>query len=209
MDIGTAIRKSRMDAGLSQEQAAQKLSISRQTLSSWENGRTYPGIQAVLKMTEAYRVSLDTLLKGLPPEAGYMAHLKVATSEPKAVDFWWKTAVLLSSGLIWCLCLLLSWRFYRDPSGAGRYGVWMLELMCGFLFAGSLVIGLRGLWSRMMWLAPLIYGFSFFLIPVLTREQVRVDGSDLEVFLVGGMFSALGLLLGNLIGRSHKKDGTA
>lgn len=198
-----------MDAGLSQEQAAQKLSISRQTLSSWENGRSYPSIQAVLKMTEAYRVSLDTLLKGLPPEAGYMAHLKEATQEPKAVDFWWKAAVLLSSGLVWCLCLLLSWRFYHDPSSAGMYGVWMLELMCGFLFVCSLIIGLRCLWGRMMWLAPLIYGLSFFLIPVLTREQIRVDGSDLEVFLVGGVFSALGLLLGKLIGRSQEKDGTA
>ena len=44
MDIGSKIKKSRADAKITQEQAAQALGISRQTISNWENERSYPDI---------------------------------------------------------------------------------------------------------------------------------------------------------------------
>ena len=59
MDIGSKIKKSRADAKITQEQAAQALGISRQTISNWENERSYPDIVSVLKMSELYSVSLD------------------------------------------------------------------------------------------------------------------------------------------------------
>ena len=64
MDIGGKIKKSRTDAKITQEQAAQALGISRQTISNWENERSYPDIVSVLKMSDLYSVSLDYLLKG-------------------------------------------------------------------------------------------------------------------------------------------------
>ena len=57
-------KKSRTDAKITQEQAAQALGISRQTISNWENERSYPNIVSVLKMSDLYSVSLDYLLKG-------------------------------------------------------------------------------------------------------------------------------------------------
>ena len=51
MDIGTKIRNARSDAGLTQEKAAEALGVSRQTISNWENGRTYPDIVSVIKMS--------------------------------------------------------------------------------------------------------------------------------------------------------------
>ena len=62
MDIGGKIKKSRTDAKITQEQAAQALGISRQTISNWENERSYPDIVSVLKMSDLYSVSLDYLL---------------------------------------------------------------------------------------------------------------------------------------------------
>ena len=64
MDIGGKIKKSRTDAKITQEQAAQALGISRQTISNWENERYYPDIVSVLKMSDLYSVSLATVYKG-------------------------------------------------------------------------------------------------------------------------------------------------
>lgn len=44
MEIGSKIKKSRIDAKLTQEQAAEALGISRQTISNWENEKSYPDI---------------------------------------------------------------------------------------------------------------------------------------------------------------------
>ena len=73
MDIGGKIKKSRTDAKITQEQAAQALGISRQTISNWENERSYPDIVSVLKMSDLYSVSLDYLLKGEGPMKDYVA----------------------------------------------------------------------------------------------------------------------------------------
>ena len=43
-DIGTKIKEARVAAQLTQEQVAETLGVSRQTVSNWENDRTYPDI---------------------------------------------------------------------------------------------------------------------------------------------------------------------
>ena len=63
MEIGTLIKAARKNSGLTQEQAAEALDVSRQTLSNWENGKTYPDIISVITMSDLYSVSLDYLLK--------------------------------------------------------------------------------------------------------------------------------------------------
>ena len=64
MDIGVKIKDARLASNLTQEQVAEALGISRQTVSNWENGKTYPDIINVIKMSDLYHVSLDHLLKG-------------------------------------------------------------------------------------------------------------------------------------------------
>ena len=64
MEIGTIIRNARNEAELSQEQAAEALGVSRQTISNWENGKSLPDIVSVMNMSDLYEISLDTLLKG-------------------------------------------------------------------------------------------------------------------------------------------------
>ena len=62
MDIGTKIKNARIAAQLTQEQVADALGVSRQTMSNWENGKTYPAIISVIKMSDLYGISLDHLL---------------------------------------------------------------------------------------------------------------------------------------------------
>lgn len=64
MNVGTKIKEARTALGITQEQAAEELLVSRQTISSWENGKSLPDIVSVIKMSELYQLSLDELLKG-------------------------------------------------------------------------------------------------------------------------------------------------
>ena len=63
MGIGIKIKEARANKGLTQEQAAEALLVSRQTISNWENGKSLPDIVSVIKMSELYEISLDGLLK--------------------------------------------------------------------------------------------------------------------------------------------------
>ena len=62
--IAEKIRNARKEKKYTQEQAAENLMVSRQTISNWENGKSLPDIISVIRMSELYEVSLDELLKG-------------------------------------------------------------------------------------------------------------------------------------------------
>ncbi|MCM1498330.1 MAG: helix-turn-helix transcriptional regulator [Clostridium sp.] len=64
MNLGEQIRKYRTELSLSQDQLAEKLFVSRQSVSNWENDKTYPDIKSLLLLSELFSVSLDQLVKG-------------------------------------------------------------------------------------------------------------------------------------------------
>ena len=63
MEIGCKLKNARNKKGITQEQAAELLDVSRQTISNWENNKSYPDIISVIKMSDIYSISLDHLLK--------------------------------------------------------------------------------------------------------------------------------------------------
>lgn len=63
MDIGKRIREYRKIYNLSQEQLADKIFVSRQTVSNWENNKTYPDIQIIVSLSILFNVSLDELIR--------------------------------------------------------------------------------------------------------------------------------------------------
>ena len=64
MELSRQIKKYRTQANLSQEELAEKIFVSRQTISNWENDKNYPDIKSLVLMSEVFRVSLDNLIKG-------------------------------------------------------------------------------------------------------------------------------------------------
>lgn len=64
MNLGDKILKIRKDNKMSQEQFAEILNVTRQTVSNWENGKNYPDIETLIKISDKFNVSLDILLKG-------------------------------------------------------------------------------------------------------------------------------------------------
>jgi len=64
MIVGKIIKEIRENAGLSQEQFAEKLAISRQAVSKWERGAALPDIENIMYISELFNVSLDSIVKG-------------------------------------------------------------------------------------------------------------------------------------------------
>lgn len=64
MEVGGRIRELRMGRGMSQDDLAARVYVSRQTISSWENGKTYPDVQSLLLLSEIFDASVDSLIKG-------------------------------------------------------------------------------------------------------------------------------------------------
>ncbi len=64
MEVGSQIKKYRCNMGISQEELAEKVYVSRQTISNWETGKSYPDIHSVLLLSSVFNVSLDQLIKG-------------------------------------------------------------------------------------------------------------------------------------------------
>lgn len=64
MDVGSNIRSLRLARGLTQEELADTLYVSRQTISHWESSRTTPDAQSLVMMGALFEVPVDTLVKG-------------------------------------------------------------------------------------------------------------------------------------------------
>ena len=64
MELGNQMKKYRNELGLSQDALAEKIYVSRQTISNWETGKNYPDINSLIRMSEVFHVTVDVLLKG-------------------------------------------------------------------------------------------------------------------------------------------------
>lgn len=64
MELGKQIRMYRLENKLSQEELADRIYVSRQTISNWENDKNYPDINSLVLLSEVFKVSLDKLIKG-------------------------------------------------------------------------------------------------------------------------------------------------
>lgn len=64
MEIGRQIRKYRQELNMSQEELADQVFVTRQTVSNWENNKNYPDINSLLLLSSLFGISLDILVKG-------------------------------------------------------------------------------------------------------------------------------------------------
>lgn len=64
MELGKQIRKYRKEQSLSQDELAEKVYVSRQTISNWENDKSYPDVNSLIFLSEVFHTSIDNLIKG-------------------------------------------------------------------------------------------------------------------------------------------------
>lgn len=64
MELGKQIKKYRNEFSLSQDALAEKIYVSRQTISNWENEKSYPDVNSLVLLSEVFGTSVDNLIKG-------------------------------------------------------------------------------------------------------------------------------------------------
>lgn len=79
--ISDNIKKYRTENNITQENLAERLNVTRQAVSNWENGKTEPDIETLTKMAQIFDISIDELVDGIPKGItelrGKKAHLKI------------------------------------------------------------------------------------------------------------------------------------
>ena len=64
MELGNKIKYYRGEKEFSQEELAERVYVSRQTISNWENNKSYPDINSIVLLSEIFEISIDYLIKG-------------------------------------------------------------------------------------------------------------------------------------------------
>lgn len=64
MELGSQIKNYRNELSLSQDALAEKVYVSRQTISNWENDKSYPDVNSLVLLSEVFNTSIDNLIKG-------------------------------------------------------------------------------------------------------------------------------------------------
>ncbi len=207
MDIGKKIQEARLSAKLTQEQSAEALGVSRQTISNWENEKTYPDIVSVIKMSDLYSVSLDRLLKEEKTVSNYLDYLEESTNIVKSKGKLAKLILTVSYLTVWAIALIAFW-FFTDASDAMGYGImylWVLLPVTTFVL--SLLIGLNNYWGKLKWLSAIIFGVMHMLAEYATfnaanmKEFGTINLPDFWMVLFVGIVSAIGLGIGTAIKR--------
>lgn len=64
MKISQVLKDKRKEYGFNQEELAEKILVSKKTISNWETGKTTPDLESLLRLSDLFNLSLDELIKG-------------------------------------------------------------------------------------------------------------------------------------------------
>lgn len=228
MNIGEKIKNARIAASLTQEHAADALGVSRQTISNWENSKTYPDIVSVIKISDLYNISLDDLLKekkninsekeekNMSPQSNmsdYMDYLVKSTNVVKSKNKFSKLLLIITYLAIWAFAIIVFW-FFTSGSDAFGYGlVFLWFLLPVTTFVISLLIGKNNYWGNFKWLASPMLGIMYMLAAYATFSMAnniafdKINPLDFAMILVGAVISLAGLGIGALVRRIKTKKG--
>lgn len=104
--LSERIYKFRRKSGLSQEQLAEKIGVSRQAISKWESGTSTPELEKLLALSECFQITLDELVKEeiVNQSTNEMPQKIEGTKVPKDIEL----KVGISLCLVGSICLILS-----------------------------------------------------------------------------------------------------
>lgn len=177
MDIGAKIKNARIKAELTQEQAAESLGVSRQTISNWETEKTYPDIASVVKMSDLYAVSLDYLLKE-ENHMNYLNYLKESADVVKSKNKFSKLILIIAYLAIWAISLVFFWLFTSGSDAMGYSIIFFYILLPVTTFVLSFLIGKNDYWGRWKWISAIIFGVMYMLTEYVTFSVANMVAFD-------------------------------
>ncbi|HBD63837.1 MAG TPA: XRE family transcriptional regulator [Clostridiales bacterium] len=148
MDFGEQLRKIRKDRGLTQEQVASKLNVSRQAISNWENNKNLPDLEMVVELSVAFDLSLDQLILGGKNMNNMTEKLIKDGSETRRAKMNLIAitigAVLLFFGVT-CILIKANSVEYIDAEGFLHENFFLLPIGFLFIFSGLVTFAVTGI----------------------------------------------------------------
>lgn len=213
MDIGKKLQMARMKTNLTQEQVAEVLGVSRQTISNWENEKNYPDIRSVITLSDLYHVSLDELLKEKEETSmsNYVEYLEESTNTVRSRNKWSRFILIITYFIIWALSLIIYWFFTSGSDAMGYSLIFLWMLLPITTFVVSLIIGINDYWEKWKWFVAPILGGMYMLVEYATFECAamiafeKIKAPNWSMALIGTVISAIGLGIGVAICRMKRK----
>lgn len=142
MEFGEQIKKVRTEKGLTQEQFAVRLNVTRQAVSNWENDRNLPDIEMLILISEQFGVSLDQLILGGNKMNNMTQKLIADTGETRRTKLNLSCALtgaaLMLIGLV-CLVIKTLEPEYVDETGLLHESFFLIPVGLLFLLSGAAV----------------------------------------------------------------------
>lgn len=180
MELGRKIQNARIEKGFTQEQTADALGVSRQTISNWENDKTYPDIVSVIKMSELYSVSLDHLLKeekSMNQKQTYMEYLEESTNTVKAKKTLEKAILFSVYFLVWAIAETL-FLLVKGPTANDCGVIFRWILLPLFTLVAAAIIARNDYWGRANWFSVLAAAVLFFATPYTRYAVEHMTAAD-------------------------------
>ncbi len=86
MNLADRIQYLRKKKGISQEELAEKMLISRQAVSKWESGQSAPDLEKIVMLSDYFEVTTDYLLKGVEPQQSRCQEAHKESEQPKGSE---------------------------------------------------------------------------------------------------------------------------
>ena len=210
-DIGSKIKSARLEKKLTQEHVAELLRVSRQTISNWENEKSYQDIISVIKMSDCYEVSLDYLLKGEQTMKTYYEYLEESTNVVKSNTNRNKIITILSYMLVWAIAMIAFWFFTSGSDAMGYSLVYLWILLPVTTFIVSFIIGKNDFWAKGKWALTLFFGVMYMLAEYGTFAMAnniafnKLNAPEWGLVVAGVIISAIGMLMGSLLKKKRCK----
>lgn len=204
MKLGETISRLRKKAGMSQSDLAERLDVSRQSVSKWETDAAVPDLEKLVKMAEIFGVSLDGLVKGETEEKKEREVPPIPASRPERTKAQKAGIVLLCVFAFLALLLAVSFGL-----GGIIFGLPVLIPALFCLLAKKHPV-LKALWADFflvhayMVFATGIQASQIFLTPYWTYEM-----NYMRLAIAWVMFACeAALVIGTAVVLSKKEGGT-
>ena len=206
MEIGCKLKNARNEKGITQEQAAELLDVSRQTISNWENNKSYPDIISVIKMSDIYSISLDHLLKEEKSmNQTYQEFLEESTDTVKAKRNLGKTILLSAYFILWAAAMIIVWQ--TNGYTTLKFDLvfkWLILPL--FLLISTVSVAKNDYWGKGNWLSVIAAAITFLTVPYTQYVEDLTAGTATFTFrfpnftymVVGIIISTCGIGIGTL-----------
>lgn len=210
MEIGSKLKNARNNSRLTQEQAAEVLGVSRQTISNWESNKTYPDIISVIKMSDIYSVSLDHLLKEEKSmKQTYQEFLEESTNTVKAKRRLEKIILFSTYFLVWTIATVIFWLARGSMTFECDVVLrWILLPLA--LLVTTIFIAKNNYWGKGNWFSVPAAAITFLTVPYtrITQESGYVTYTfrfpNFGYMLIGIIVAVCGICVGSFWNKNKR-----